>query len=252
MKNLAIIQARTGSTRLPEKVLMKLEDKTVLEHVVARVKKSTLIDEVIVATTINPNDLKIVELCSKNNIRIFCGSENDVLDRYYQCAKLFKPENVIRVTADCPVIDTEIISKVIIGHMETDCDYTSNVLEETFPDGQDVEIFKYAALEDSWEKATLASEREHVTLYLRNNEFFSKKNISSDIFLGNRRWTLDNECDFELISKFYTELYNKDPYFGINQILELIRRIPDLEKLNSHLVRNEGLIKSIKNDTKFV
>jgi spore coat polysaccharide biosynthesis protein SpsF (cytidylyltransferase family) len=165
----AIIQARMGSTRLPDKVLLPLEGKTVLEHVVDRVKQSKLVKEVVVATTISRSDLKIVNFCSAKGIRVYCGSENDVLDRYFEAARLIGVEHVIRITADCPFMDHRIIDKVVKEHLLRKNDYTANIIEETFPDGEDIEVMTFKVLEKAWENARLLSEREHVTPYIRNN-----------------------------------------------------------------------------------
>ena len=151
-KIVCIIQARTGSTRLPKKVLLKLKDKTVLEHVVYRVKKSRLINEIIVATTLGENDDELVNLCKKKNILYFRGSENDVLDRYYQTAQKYKPDHIVRITSDCPVIDPNIIDQVIELHLKSKAGFTSNIFPPTFPDGLDVEIFTYQTLKTLWEK----------------------------------------------------------------------------------------------------
>ena len=130
MKIIAIIQARLGSTRLPGKVLLDLEGKTVLEHVIRRVKSSKLVTDVIVATTINKADLKIVKLCANLGINVYCGSEDDVLDRYYQTARLFKADHIVRITSDCPLIDPLLIDEVITLHMQENADYTSNTIKE--------------------------------------------------------------------------------------------------------------------------
>ena len=161
----AIIQARTGSTRLPEKVLLDLEGQPVLSHIIKRVNASKLVTGILVATTVRKEDLAIVRLCSNANTRVFCGSENDVLDRYYQAAKLLEADNIVRITADCPLIDPSIIDEVVALHLKEKSDYTSNTMEESYPDGLDVEIFRFEALKKAWENACLASEREHVTPY---------------------------------------------------------------------------------------
>lgn len=248
MDYLAIIQARMGSTRLPNKVLLDLHGKTVLEHVINRVKKSKYIDKVIVATTIEEKDLAIVKLCSELNTQVYCGSVDDVLDRYYQAAKLFKPKNVVRITADCPLMDPGVIDSVVKAHEINLCDYTSNVIEETFPDGEDVEVIKYNTLNEAWEDSKLASEREHVTLYIRNNSKYSKHSVISKINYGDKRWTLDTEDDYRFISKIYDDLYPVNQLFSMKEVLELLEKCPELEYINNKIIRNEGLIKSLKND----
>lgn len=248
MKNIAIIQARTGSSRLPNKVLMKIQDKTILEHVVDRVTESKEIDEVFVATTILEQDLNIVKLCAEKGIRVFCGSEDDVLDRFYQLAKLIKADNVVRITADCPLHDSNIIDWVIGEHIKQESDYTSNTIDETFPDGLDCEVFRYEVLKDAWENASLASEREHVTPYIRANNKFKKYSVKSDIDYGQERWTIDTDNDYQFINEIYKELYPNNNYFKSEEVYQLLKRRPELREINASSERNEGLKKSLAHD----
>lgn len=249
MSVIAIVQARMGSTRLPGKVLLNLEDKTVLEHVIRRIEASEHVDDVVVATTISKADLRIVELCAHLGISVYCGSENDVLDRYYQAAKLFKADTIIRITSDCPVIDPIIIDEVISLHLKTNADYTSNTLKETYPDGQDIEVFTFASLKTAWVDANLASEREHVTPYIRNNpDFFKYASLEHKEDLSQKRWTLDNTEDLDFLRLVYKYLYNKNQLFGMADILKLIIEKPEIEHINQHIIRNEGYLKSLKED----
>ena len=168
---LIMIQARTGSSRLANKVLHKIKGITVLEHVINRMQKCENADEVIVATTVEQNDLEIVKICAEKGVRVYCGSEQDVLDRYYQAARLFGRDgekHIVRITADCPMHDFRIVDRVIKEHFAHHADYTSNAESETFPDGLDVEVFRFEALEQAWREAKLASDREHVTQYIRD------------------------------------------------------------------------------------
>lgn len=247
MKFLVIIQARCGATRLPDKVLKMIQDKTCLEHMLNRVSRSKNIDEIIVATTINKEDIKIVNLVTSLGYRVFVGSSGDVLDRYYQCAKLIKPEYVIRLTADCPLFDYRVLDEAI-SELKPDTDYLTE-LSETFPDGQDIEIIRFPVLKEAWEKANLASEREHVTLYIRNH----KDNYKLQDFvckIGNlhdERWTLDEPRDFEMISKVYNHfLPNTD--FSMKDIYEFLQLNQDIRLINNSIDRNEGLKKSLSND----
>jgi spore coat polysaccharide biosynthesis protein SpsF (cytidylyltransferase family) len=250
-KTIAIIQARLGSTRLPRKVFIKLEGKTVLEHVVARVKASRLVDEVIVATTNLPRDNEIVELCVLLGVRVYAGSENDVLDRYYQAAKPFNSGNtdIVRITADCPLIDPAVIDKVIELHLKAGADYTTNTLSETFPDGEDVEVFTFSALEKAWKCARLGSEREHVTPYIKNNRSgFKVSDFKNGADLSDLRWTLDEDRDAEFIKAVYQKLYNNNNLFGVDDILECLVKYPELKNLNKGIVRNAGYLKSLNAD----
>jgi spore coat polysaccharide biosynthesis protein SpsF (cytidylyltransferase family) len=211
-KILSIIQARTGSTRLPGKVLLPLEDKTVLEHVIERTRKSRLINKTIVATSIKKQDLPIVKICAEKNIQVFTGSETNVLDRYYQAARLFLPDNIVRITADCPAIDPVIIDKTIKKCLRENADYASNQLTETYPDGLDLEIFTFKALEQAWKKAKKPSEKEHVTPYIRYNpSLFKIAGIESKENLKNKRWTLDEPRDYEFLKIIFKQVYTKKP-----------------------------------------
>ena len=177
MKYLAMIQARCGSTRLPNKVLKDLCGKPALQRMIERVQKSKMVDEVVVVTSIERNNLPILNLCSEIGIRVGIGSEDDVLDRFYQTAKLLKPEYVIRLTADCPCFDAELLDMALSG-MDEDADYMG-MLSESFADGLDLEIMKFPALEKSWKEAEHSFEREHVTQYIvRHPEKFSFRILS--------------------------------------------------------------------------
>lgn len=247
----AVIQARIGSSRLPKKVLLDLEGKTVLDRVIERVKAARKIENIVIATTVEKRDLEIAGFCAKNGYSVYCGSENDVLDRFYQAARLFNASHIVRVTSDCPMIDPSVIDNVIDLHLKNGSDYTSNVLKETYPDGQDVEIFTFGALKKAWESASMTSEREHVTPYIRNHsEIFKLSNLEFSEDLSSKRWTLDQAEDYEFIKRVYAALYRKNHLFGIRDILALIEKEPELEKHNIHIGRNEGYKKSLKEDKK--
>ena len=248
-KVIAIIQARTGSRRLPGKVLLKLKGKSVIRHVADRTAAAKLVDKVYVATTVLSQDLKIVHECTRYGINVFCGSKNDVLDRFYQLSKIIKPDHIVRITADCPVIDPSVIDLVIKAHLAEGADYTSNTLEIPYPDGQDVEVFKFSVLELAWEKACLVSEREHVTPYIKFDEKIFKINkILSTKENTKLRWTLDEKEDFKLISIIYDELYDNNPFFSMQDILDLLKRNRNLLDINSMHIREEGYQRSLEND----
>lgn len=247
----AIVQARMGSSRLPNKVLMNLNGKPVLERVIERLKKSKKIDKIIIATSVNSENIAIEELCDSKNVLCFKGSEEDVLDRYYQTCKFFNidtNDHVVRITADCPLIDYEIVDNIIIRHIENKNDYTSNTIVPSFPDGLDCEIFTFLSLEKAWKNAVLSSEREHVTLYIKNHpELFKLENILNDEDLSDLRWTLDEQEDFEFINQIYSFFSNSEIFLS-NDILNVLRENPDLLKINDKFRRDEGLEKSLKND----
>jgi len=250
MKVLGIIQARLASTRLPEKIFLKLEGKKVIEHVINRVQAAQLVDDILVATTSKKIDIKVVNLCSSIGIKCFSGSEEDVLDRYYQSAKSFKPEHIVRVTADCPLIDPEIIDNVIDLHLRKKADYTSNVIRGRFPDGEDVEVFTFNTLYRAWHDARLFSEREHVTPYMKkNSDIFKIGSLDCNRDLSGKRWTLDNPEDYEFIKIIYKHLYPENHLFGMKEIIEFINNNPDIENINKWIERNEGYKKSLKKDS---
>lgn len=247
MKYLVIIQARCGSSRLPGKVLRDISGKTALERMLDRVSRSEKIDEIIVATTLNKEDVPIVNLVSSLGYRVFAGSSDDVLDRYYQAAKLVKPEYVIRLTADCPLFDWRILDKAVEElYPETD---DLAMISETFPDGQDLEILRFSALEMMWRKAKLASEREHVTLYSKNHkEDFKIQDFVCDIGnLNSERWTLDEPEDLVMIRAVYEHFLPRDD-FSMKEVYEYLQAHQEIRNINKHLIRNEGLIKSLEND----
>ena len=245
----AIIQARINSTRLPKKVVEKIGEKTVLEHVIDRVKRIKNCDKVILATTQKKEDDLLERIAKKLDIHIFRGSEEDVLDRYYQAARLFKIDPIVRITADCPFLDHKIAEKVIDSYLKGDYDYVSNVFPPTFPDGLDVEVFSFKTLEKNWQEAKLLSEREHITSYIiKHPKMFKIGNVVSNKDFNYLRFTVDEKDDLTLIRKVYKELCNQNPFFGLKEIIELFERKPELIKINQHINRNEGYLKSIKKD----
>lgn len=249
MKYLVLIQARCGSSRLPNKVLTKIAGKTDLQWVLERVRRSKKIDEVMVITSIEKNNLPLIKLCTELDTRVFVGSEDDVLDRYYQAARLLNPEYVIRITADCPLFDWNYLD-VAIEQMKPETDYLAE-MTESFPDGLDIEIIKFSVLQEAWQKAKMASEREHVTLYIRNHaDEYKIQNFECPIHgIGNKRWTLDEPADLELIEKIYEHFRGRGKEdFVTADILQFLQENPQLENLNSMIGRNEGLQKSLDED----
>lgn len=249
MKFAAIIQARFNSSRLPGKILAEIDGKPVLQWVIDRVQKSKYVGETVVVTSIERDNLPVLRLCADLGVRVFSGSENDVLDRYYQLAKLLLPEYIIRVTADCPCYDWDILDRAIES-LKPETDYLSDY-GETLPDGLDVEVIRFAALESAWREARLGSEREHVTQFIRKRpeRFVCQDFVCPYGNFGHLRWTLDEEADFALIKAIYDYFINVGKYdFLTSDILTLLKLHPELAKLNAHIARNEGLAKSIRND----
>lgn len=250
----AIIQARMNSSRLPGKVLLNICGLPELAHVVRRVREAKNVDKVILATTNTNNDDAIEQCCIENNISCFRGSENDVLDRYFKAAQwvgVKEGDYVVRVTADCPFIDAEVIDIVVEAALKSKCDYVSNTINPTFPDGLDVEVFTFKALKVAWESARLLSEREHVTPFLYNHtEMFQTLNVECESDYSNLRWTLDEKEDFEVINKVYEELYREDRLFNMEDVLLLYKNRPEIFVKNSRYNRNEGYEKSLQQDYK--
>jgi len=241
----AIIQARMGSSRLPGKSLAQIEKQPMLWHVVQRTKRASLVDRVVVATSTDPADDAIEAMCRENGIPCYRGSENDVLDRFYVAARGEKASQVVRITADCPLIDPELIDRVVRRFQRGDLDYASNAMVRSYPDGLDTEVFSFAALERAWHEATKTSEREHVTPYLRS-EKFRTANVESDAntLYQRYRWTVDEVEDLEFIRAVYRALRDKE-HFGMKDVLDLIEKNPGLEEMNSEIVSNRGYYKSL-------
>lgn len=238
MKVVAIIQARMGSTRLPGKILKKVMDKTLLEYQLERVQQSTLIDEIIVATTEKEHDQAIVKLCVHLGQKVYRGSENDVLSRYYEAAVQSKADVVVRLTSDCPLIDPKVIDGVIKLYLErrADIDYASNTLERTYPRGMDTEVFSYEALQKAHEQASLERDREHVTAFIYTNPSeFQLANLTCEQSLGSHRWTVDTEEDFELIKRILEYLYPNNPQFTMRDVLDLLKMNPTWVDINAHI-----------------
>jgi spore coat polysaccharide biosynthesis protein SpsF len=236
-----------GSSRLPGKMMLDLKGKTVLERVVERVKDSKRIDRIVVATSINKKDDVIADKSKESKVDCFHGSENDVLERYYEAAKKYGYNNIVRVTGDCPMIDPEIIDQVIGLYFAENLEYATNVIPPTFPDGLDCEIFSFDALEKAWSSANNKTDREHVTTYMWGNpEIFRQKHINNEIDISKKRWTLDNEEDYELIKIVYENLFAEKPKFRLRDLIKFFNENPEIEKINSNIKRNEGLAKSLR------
>lgn len=246
----AIIQARLGSTRFPQKVLAELHGQSVLELYIRRVLPCKEIDKVIVATTTEPEDEKIAEVCAKVGVECFRGSEDDLLDRYYQCARRYSPEAVVRLTSDDAFVDHEVVDHGVRVWRETQADFVNNHFTATYPEGLDTEIYSFAALERSWREAKLKSEREHVFPYIENHQdefkvaVFTQETDRSDL-----RWTVDYPCDLDMVKQVYAHLYEKNPVFLQQEILDLLDAHPEIVALNSHIKRKEGVNKTKANDS---
>jgi len=235
MKTVAIIQARMGSTRLPGKVMMDLGGRSILAWVVGRARRAQTLDDVIVATTTLDRDDVIVAECSALGVLVFRGSEDDVLDRYYRASEFCDADVVVRITADCPLIDPEVIDAVVSGYRDHQADYASNILERRFPRGLDVEVFSRAVLEDAWAHDDSAQGREHVTPYLYLNPgAFTLHSVEFAKDQSRLRWTVDTTEDLEVVRGIVAALGNRDD-FGWQEALAVVEENPVLATSNRHV-----------------
>ena len=234
------------STRLNGKVLEDIEGRPMLWHVVKRASLAKLVDQVVVATSLGLTDDPIEAFCSVESIACYRGNLEDVLDRYYQAAKHFGATVIVRITADCPMADPLILDTAISAFRSGDYDYVSNVIRPTFPDGLDVEVFTFAALERTWHEAKWQSDREHVTTYMKSPARFTTLNFSNPKDLSDMRWTVDEPDDLRFVRAMYR--LADDPLFSMADALEILRDNPSLININSAIGRNEGLEKSLTED----
>lgn len=238
-KNLAIVQARMGSTRLPNKVLLEVQGIPLLEYEIRRVEQAKKIDKIIVATTVKQEDDKIEKLCQKINIDCFRGAEEDVLNRYYQCSLKYPDyDNILRLTGDCPLIDAKVIDQAITYFEENNYDYVSNVCSPTFPDGLDTEIFKKELLVRAVEQSKTDFEKEHVTVAMRKNKRIKQGNLASQYDFSHIRLTLDYPEDFEVIKFLLERSKITDGY--LKHISLLTKNLHIMNK-NMQIKRNEKI-----------
>ena len=237
-----IVQARMTSTRLPGKVMRPVLGKPLLEYQIERLSKVPDIDKIIIATTSNDTDQPIIDFCVSRGLSFFRGSETDVLSRYYGAAVQYGVSTIIRVTSDCPVIDPEVLTDLIrLFRSEPNIDYASNTLERSFPRGLDAEIFTFTALENAQMNATTSFQREHVTPYFyQNPHLFALKSLKCAHDYSAFRLTVDTAEDLQLITELITEMYPHKPAFGLEDIIELFRRRPELANINSHVEQKKN------------
>ncbi len=232
-----VIQARTGSSRLPGKVLLDLVGKPLLLRMVERVQAAASVDTVVVATTVEPADDPIEALCFQNGLRCYRGSTDDLLDRHYQAGKLWEADAVAKIPSDCPLIDPAVIDRVFGVFLEGTYDYVSNLHPATYPDGNDVEVMTMEALEIAWKEAQRSFEREHTTPFLwEQPNRFHLGNVRWETGLDysmTHRWTIDYPEDYAFIGAVYEALYPKNPRFGLSDILAFVESRPDIFALNS-------------------
>ncbi len=243
----AIVQARMTSTRLPGKVMKEICGRPILWHVVHRLKESKRLDRIVVATSVDGSDDTIMEWCNREDIPFYRGSLDDVLDRYYQTAKRFGVKTIVRITADCPLIDPEIVDMAVERFLDGRYDYVST--GGTFPDGLDTEVFSLEALERAWKEADLLSEREHVTPYIwKHPDIFRLSSIKCEEDLSDMRWTVDEERDFVFVTRIFEAFECTERVFHMDEILEILRKDPSLLDINAGIERNEGYARSLRED----
>lgn len=250
MKNTLIIcQARYASTRLPGKVLLKILGKPLLWYLIKRLEKVKTQNQLIIATSNSNSNQPIIDFLENYDVTYYAGSENDVLDRFYQTSKEFNGDIIVRITADCPLMDPKIIDRGLEIFLGGNYDYVSNVHPPTFPNGFDIEIFSFKTLETSWKNAKLKSEREHVTPYVYNNpEKFIMKNFTHRMDLSNYRLTVDTSEDFVVVSKIIEIFHDRWKEFDLEDVMNYLNENPDLLKINAQYKRNEGYLKSLRED----
>jgi len=239
MKIVAIVQARMGSTRLPNKVMMKINDVPMIELLFNRLSKSKNINQVVLATSDNENNIPLIEHVKNLGYKVFSGDENNVLDRYFYAAKLFEADVIVRITGDCPLIDSTLVDKVINGFIDTNSDYASNREPPTYPDGLDVEVISIKALEEAQKKAQEIFHKEHVTPYIINSEVYKKFYLKNSKDLSAERWTVDEPEDFNVVQNIF-DFFHPAIDFSWKEVVRLRESKPEIFSENQHLNRNEG------------
>ena len=242
MKVLAIVQARLTSSRFPKKILKEIKGKSLIEILIARLKLSTKIDRIIVAIPKNNKEYVLKSKLKKLNIQVFEGSEDNVLDRYYKASKLFNSDYIVRITGDCPLIDSKVVDEVIDLAIKNKLDYASNVCPPTFPDGLDTSVISTSALKYTWKKAKSDFDKEHVVTYIQKNKKFKKSNLKFSKDLSSERWTVDEPEDFQVIKNIFSNFNNFN--FGWKKILSLKKKKPKLFLANKDIIRDEGSVLS--------
>jgi spore coat polysaccharide biosynthesis protein SpsF len=242
----AIVQARMTSTRLPGKILMEVMGRPLLSYLIERLRLCRQVSDVVLATTTNREDGPVADLGEKEEVHVYRGDEHDVLDRYYGAAELYGAEYVMRITGDCPLLDPQICDRVIEIYFNSGCDFVHT--GPSFAEGLDCEVFSKGVLETAWREAVAKPEREHVTLYFRNHpELFRIVTVENETDDGGYRITVDEKADFEVVKAIIEHLHGAaHPGFTINEIKSFLDAHPEILSLNSSIVRNEGLMKSLE------
>lgn len=238
MRTVAIIQARMASTRLPQKAMLDIAGHTMLWHVVQRLHDCQNLDEVVVATTVNTEDQAITDFCRAQGFHCYRGSSEDVLDRYFQAAKAYKAEAVVRITSDCPLIDPEIVDELIKRYSDSPDEYAgaSTIIRRSYPRGLDCELVSMSTLTNLWERVTEPKYREHVTLYIYDHlHDFRMISLEFPEDLSRYRWTVDEQADLDFVREVYRQLYAVDPAFRTRDVLKLLNKDKKLQLINQHI-----------------
>lgn len=248
---LAIVQARMGSSRLPGKVMKKVLGKPMVGYVLERVLSSKAVDKVVLATSTNPENEEMCEYVKNIGIDVFRGSEDDVLDRFYQASLIYKPDTIVRITADCPLILPELINKACDEFFKKKPDYLGYLLP--YPEGlADIAVLSFSALATAWREAQKPSEREHVVTFLINRpDRFDVIRLPVDSSVNHLRFTVDESRDFIVVKDIIERLYEKSfKKFGLKEIEDFSCKYPEIMKINAYIQRNEGYLKSLLKDKK--
>ncbi|MGI0056052.1 MAG: cytidylyltransferase domain-containing protein [Nitrosarchaeum sp.] len=243
-----IIQARTQSVRLPNKVLASIEDRSLIWYIIERLKNSKTLEQIVLAIPSRTEDRVLIKIAEDSNVSAFAGDENDVLERFYNAALKFNADPIIRITGDCPLVDPYLLDKMVEFYLENNYDYVSNTIIPTYPDGLDIEVFSFDTLSKAFTEAKLKSEREHVTPFiLKNPTIFRLHNYENTEDQSKYRLCVDEQPDLDLIRRIYSKLKPKI-IFPFKEVIRLIESNPELLKINDQIKRNEGYLKSIRED----
>ena len=248
-KIVAFLQARTDSTRLPKKVLKPLLGKPMIIHQLERIGQSQFIDELILLTSSESSDNELADMVESHGYKVYRGSKDNVLDRFYNCASelnLKDDDIVVRLTGDCPVMDSEIIDELIDAFLKSDCGYMANCVEPIYPDGLDVEVFSMKVLKEAYKNATKSSQKEHVTPYIRDSGLFKVCNLDKKPIHKEWRLTVDEPEDFVVIEKIYNHFHSNR--FTFNEMVSFLENNLDILEINNQINRNEGYLKSLIED----
>ena len=242
VKTLAVLQARMTSTRFPGKVVADLAGQPMLLRQIERMKRAETLDGIVVATSTDASDDELAQLIEDNEFNVVRGDLNDVLARFIKAIDQYQPETVVRLTADCPLISPKVIDQVVTRFQQGDCDYASNTMTPTYPDGLDVEVVKASVLQEVARNSTDKDEREHVTLGVyRRPDVFRIANVAGDVDLSHLRWTVDTPDDFAFVAAVYGELYPAKPDFDLADVLAYLERHPERTRTETDATRNAAL-----------